>query len=79
MDCFEVCPELQVIRPALKGAEDGAGPLILDANCTNCGRCIDVCSKDVFNFDLRFNNTAPIRINFAPPVAANGNPNNPGS
>ena len=79
MDCFEVCPELQVIRPALKGAEEGVGPLILDANCTNCGRCIDVCSKDVFNFDLRFNNPAPTRINFASHVAANGNPDNPGN
>jgi len=30
--------------------------VILAANCTNCGRCIDVCSKDVFTYDLRFNN-----------------------
>ena len=56
MDCFEVCPEPQVIRPALKGLDKGVGPVILDANCTNCGRCIDVCSKDVFNYGLRFNN-----------------------
>jgi len=56
MDCFEVCPEPQVIRPALKGAGKGIGPVILAANCTNCGRCIDVCSKDVFAFGLRFNN-----------------------
>ena len=55
MDCFEVCPEPQVIRPALKGAGI-TGPVIVGANCTNCGRCIDVCSKDVFNFGLRFNN-----------------------
>jgi ferredoxin-type protein NapH len=55
MDCFEVCPEPQVIRPALKGAGK-IGPVILGPNCTNCGRCIDVCSKDVFNFGLRFNN-----------------------
>lgn len=52
MDCFAVCPEQQVIRPALKGI-NGAAPIILDANCTNCGRCIDVCSKDVFRFGLR--------------------------
>ncbi len=58
MDCFEVCPEPQVIRPALKGEEKGVGPVILAANCTNCGRCIDVCSKDVFSFGLRFNNPA---------------------
>ena len=56
MDCFEVCPEPQVIRPALKGEEKGVGPVILAANCTNCGRCIDVCSKEVFSFGLRFNN-----------------------
>jgi ferredoxin-type protein NapH len=55
MDCFAVCPEPQVIRPALKGI-DGAGPVILAANCTNCGRCIDVCSKDVFAFGTRFGN-----------------------
>ena len=55
MDCFVVCPEPQVIRPALKGI-DGAGPVILAANCTNCGRCIDVCSKEVFAFGTRFGN-----------------------
>ncbi len=55
LDCFVVCPEPQVIRPALKGV-DGAGPVILAANCTNCGRCIDVCSKDVFVFGSRFGN-----------------------
>lgn len=54
MDCFEVCPEPQVIRPALKGEGAGASPVILAANCTNCGRCIDVCSQDVFNFGTRF-------------------------
>lgn len=53
MDCFAVCPEPQVIRPALKGAKQNAGPVILSPNCTNCGRCIDVCSKDVFRFGLR--------------------------
>ncbi len=56
MDCFEVCPEPQVIRPALKGEGKGIGPVILAPSCTNCGRCIDVCSKDVFNFGLRGNN-----------------------
>ncbi len=56
MDCFIVCPEQQVIRPALKGADKGIGPVITSANCTNCGRCIDVCSKDVFHFGSRFNN-----------------------
>lgn len=62
MDCFAVCPEPQVITPALKGAATaaapdaatGAGPAILAGDCTNCGRCIDVCSLDVFRFATRF-------------------------
>jgi ferredoxin-type protein NapH len=54
MDCFAVCPEPQVIPPALKGADKGVGPLILAANCTSCGRCIDVCAQDVFAFATRF-------------------------
>lgn len=56
MDCFAVCPEQQVIRPALKGI-GGTPPVILEENCTNCGRCIDVCSKDVFAFGSRFGST----------------------
>ena len=55
MDCFAVCPEHHVIKPALKGAVQGFGPVILSPNCTNCGRCIDVCSEDVFEFGSRFN------------------------
>ena len=54
MDCFTICPEHQVIRPALKGADKGVGPLITSGNCTNCGRCIDVCARDVFEFTTRF-------------------------
>ena len=53
MDCFAVCPEPQVIRPALKQVGQQS-PIIGAANCTLCGRCIDVCSKDVFKFTLRF-------------------------
>ncbi len=56
MDCFAVCPEPQVIPPALKGAARGAGPVILSPQCTNCGRCIDVCSRNVFEFGTRFRN-----------------------
>jgi len=59
MDCFEVCPEEQVIRPALYGADKGIGPVILSGNCTNCGRCIDVCAEDVFHFGSRFANDKP--------------------
>jgi ferredoxin-type protein NapH len=54
LDCFTVCPEQQVIKLPLKGAKKGASPIILSGNCTNCGRCIDVCSKDVFSFASRF-------------------------
>ncbi|MCW5206015.1 quinol dehydrogenase ferredoxin subunit NapH [Desulfobulbus sp. F5] len=48
-DCFAVCPEPQVIRPALKGSSD----VILSHNCLNCGRCIDVCPQEVFVFSKR--------------------------
>ena len=53
MDCFNICPEPQVIKPALKGAKGGIELVILGINCTNCGRCIDVCSLDVFRFGGR--------------------------
>jgi ferredoxin-type protein NapH len=56
MECFVVCPEPQVIRPALKGAEAGRGPVILAGECTNCGRCIEVCPQEVFAFGLRYPN-----------------------
>jgi len=53
LDCFAVCPEPQVIRPALKKIGQ-TSPLILSPDCTNCGRCIDVCARQVFNFTHRF-------------------------
>ncbi len=53
MDCYAVCPENQVISPALKGKRD-ATPLILSPDCSNCGRCIDACAVDVFKFTNRF-------------------------
>ncbi len=56
LDCYAVCPEPQVITPALKGAGDGRGPIIQSANCTNCGRCIDVCPENIFRFTTRFGN-----------------------
>ena len=62
MDCFIVCPEEHVIKPALKGADKGYGPVILDMSCTNCGRCIDVCSKNVFTFSTRFNNSTLMNV-----------------
>ena len=53
MDCYAVCPEPQVISPALKGNKDST-PLILSGNCINCGRCIDICPHNVFQFSKRF-------------------------
>ena len=53
MDCFVVCPEPQVIRPALKQVGQ-THPLILSGDCTNCGRCIDVCDRQVFKMTHRF-------------------------
>jgi len=50
-DCYRVCPEPHVIVPSLKGE---GSPVIGSGDCTNCGRCIDVCSKDVFQFTIRF-------------------------
>ena len=55
-DCYAVCPEPQIIKPVLKGANHGINPVILSPQCTNCGRCIDVCSKDVFTLGSRFSN-----------------------
>ncbi|ROR32043.1 quinol dehydrogenase ferredoxin subunit NapH [Inmirania thermothiophila] len=52
MDCYRVCPEPQVLRAPLRGT-GGAGPVVLSGDCTNCGRCIDVCPQDVFRFGLR--------------------------
>lgn len=61
MDCFAVCPEMHVITPALRGEADET-PLILSADCTNCGRCIDVCGPNVFQFTHRFDHRpAPVR------------------
>ncbi|TCS62470.1 quinol dehydrogenase ferredoxin subunit NapH [Varunaivibrio sulfuroxidans] len=53
MDCFAVCPEPQVIAPALRGTQKDASRRILSGVCTNCGRCIDVCEKEVFAFSWR--------------------------
>lgn len=54
MDCYAVCPEMHVIAPALKGARSNTSPVITAADCTACGRCIDVCPERVFRFTHRF-------------------------
>lgn len=53
MECFAVCPEPQVIRPALK-AEGQSSPVIYNSSCTTCGRCVDVCDRQVFKLTHRF-------------------------
>jgi ferredoxin-type protein NapH len=53
LDCFAVCPEAHVIAPALR-QQFGGGPVILSADCTACGRCLDVCPEGVFRFTHRF-------------------------
>ena len=53
-ECFAVCPEPQILPPVLKGAKTGVPPVVLSGDCTNCGRCIDICGDDVFSFGTRF-------------------------
>ncbi len=50
MDCYQVCPEPHVITPAL---HDTRSDVILSPDCTACGRCIDVCSQNVFVLGVR--------------------------
>ncbi len=53
MECYEVCPEPQVLPPALKSADKNGSPVILSGACTNCGNCIDICPHNVFAIGLR--------------------------
>ncbi len=53
MDCFSVCPEPQVLRIPLKG-DDSTSNIVNYSQCTNCGRCVDICGPDVFRFGGRF-------------------------
>ncbi|RVT88733.1 quinol dehydrogenase ferredoxin subunit NapH [Inhella crocodyli] len=52
-DCYAVCPEPQILVAPLKG-KAGSGPLIQARECSACGRCVDVCSTEVFQFTHRF-------------------------
>ncbi|EJG0783672.1 quinol dehydrogenase ferredoxin subunit NapH [Vibrio parahaemolyticus] len=51
MDCFYVCPELEVLRQPLKEGDRR----VMDQNCISCGRCLDVCPEQVFEFKNRLN------------------------
>lgn len=67
MDCFAVCPEPQVISPALRGGKAGASPVIASGDCTLCGACIDVCPRKVFHVAHRFDHTvAPMPAQIVP-------------
>jgi ferredoxin-type protein NapH len=57
-ECFIVCPEPQILPPVLKGEKKGIPPVVLSGDCTNCGRCIDICGEDVFQFGTRFEKKA---------------------
>lgn len=56
MDCYNVCPEPQVLRSPLHG-KNNESLLVLSKDCISCGRCIDVCAEKVFVFTHRFNHS----------------------
>lgn len=58
-ECYRVCPEPAVIPPALKPRDPAASPIVASGACTNCGRCIDVCDRNVFRFTHRFDRRSP--------------------
>ena len=45
LDCIKACPEPQVLK--IIGKESGA---ITNPECTNCGRCIEVCNDHALKF-----------------------------
>ena len=56
MDCYNVCPEPQVLRAPLHG-KNNESQLVLSKDCISCGRCIDVCAEKVFILTNRFNHS----------------------
>ncbi len=54
MKCKTVCPEHQVLYMVGKESIQ-----VLSGECTNCGRCVEVCEDDALNFSIRdyLNNT----------------------
>ena len=49
-DCFRVCPEPQILAPALFPDDPAGTPVVNTIDCLRCGRCMDVCEVDVFRF-----------------------------
>jgi len=47
MKCKDVCPESQVLHMIGKKSIT-----VNDIECTNCGRCIDVCGDDSLEFTI---------------------------
>jgi len=48
MKCKDVCPEVQVLNMIGKRSE-----FVVKQECTNCGRCVDVCDDDALGFNIR--------------------------
>ncbi len=51
MNCKVVCPEVQVLHMI-----DKVSIPITSGECTNCGRCIDVCEDNALGFFLKVKN-----------------------
>lgn len=60
MDCYNVCPEPQVLRVPLHGKPEES-TVILSKDCITCGRCIDVCAENVFAFGTRFQGSIDVK------------------
>lgn len=60
MDCYNVCPEPQVLRLPLHGKPTDS-QIVLSKDCITCGRCIDVCPENVFAFGSRFEKQISIK------------------
>ncbi|EXI61425.1 quinol dehydrogenase [Mannheimia granulomatis] len=60
MDCYNVCPEPQVLRTPLHGKPEES-TVILSKDCITCGRCIDVCAEKVFAFGSRFQGSIDVK------------------
>lgn len=56
MDCFNVCPEPQVLRAPVLDKHSPAR--VTSRDCLNCGRCIDICPEDVFKITIRWSSGA---------------------
>ncbi|QHB16719.1 quinol dehydrogenase ferredoxin subunit NapH [Mannheimia pernigra] len=60
MDCYNVCPEPQVLRVPLHGKSEDS-TVILSKDCITCGRCIDICAENVFAFGTRFQGSIDVK------------------